>query len=56
MSDPLTAAQRWLGRFLSFTMTVHPYQADPKFNYSRMTCSAYVKLSLDADGIDYSVD
>ena len=38
VSDPLTAAQRGSGRFLSFVMTAHPDQADPNCNYSCMTC------------------
>ena len=56
VSDLLTAAQRRSGRFLSFMMTVHPYQADPNFDYSCMTCRACVQLPLDVDGIDASID
>ena len=55
-SDPLTAGQRSSGRFLSFMMTVHSYQADTNFNYSRMTCRTYIKLLLGLDEIDASID
>ena len=33
-------------------MTVQPYQADPNCNYSHMTCSACIQLTLDIYGID----
>ena len=32
VSNPLTAAEKRSGHFLSFTMTVHPDQADPNCN------------------------
>ena len=54
--DPLTAAQRRSGHFLSFMMTVHPDQADPNCNYSCMTCRSYIQLPLDVYGIDVSID
>ena len=41
---------------MSFMMTVHPYQADPKLNYSHMTCRPCIKILLDVDGIDTSID
>ena len=56
VSGPLTAAQRRSGSFLFFMMTVHPYQADKKCNYSRMTCRYFIKLPLDVYGIDASID
>ena len=34
---------------------VHPDHADPKFNYSRMTCRACIQLPLDIGGIDASM-
>ena len=37
-------------------MTVHPYQADPNYKHSRITCRACVKLSLDVDEIDSSIN
>ena len=55
-SDSLTAAQRQSGRFLSFMMTVHPDQADPNFNHSRMDCRAFFQLLLDLYWIDASID
>ena len=36
-------------------MTVHPVQADPKWNHNRMPCRACVQLPLDMDGIDDSI-
>ena len=36
--NPLTEGQRQSGRFLSFMMTIHPYQADPKCKHGRMHC------------------
>ena len=56
ISDPLTADQRRSGRFLSFMMTVHPDQADPNCNYSRMNFSAGVQLQLYVYGKDASID
>ena len=44
VSDPLTADQRRSGRFVSFMMTVHPYQADTNYNHSSMTCIACIQL------------
>ena len=37
-------------------MTVHPDQADPNFNYSRITCMSCVQLPLYLDGIYSSID
>ena len=42
--------------FLSFMMAVHPYQADPNLNYSRMTYRYCIKLSLGVDVIYASID
>ena len=50
-SDLLIAAQRQSGIFLSLMMTDQPYQADPNFKHSHMTCSACVKPPLYAYGI-----
>ena len=50
-SDPLTAAQRRSGRFLSFAVTVHPDQADPNCKHIRMTCRVCVQLPMDVDVI-----
>ena len=33
-------------------MAVQPYQADPNYKHSHMTCRACVQLPLDVDGID----
>ena len=52
VSDPLTGGQRRSGHFLYFFITVHPYQADPNC----MTFRACIKLPLDVDGIDASID
>ena len=52
LSDPLTVTQRQSGRFLLFIMKVHPDQADTNCRHSHTTCSACVKLTLDADSID----
>ena len=56
VNDPFISAQRRAGLFLSFVMTVHPDQADPNINYSRMTCRSCITLPLDVDGIDTSID
>ena len=32
-------------------MTVHPYQADPKYKHSQINWRACVQLSIDVDGI-----
>ena len=56
VSDPLTAAQRRDGHFLSFMMTVYPDQADPNCNYSRVTCRACIKLPLGVYWIDDVID
>ena len=37
-------------------MTVHPYQADPKFNHNHSTCRSCIKLPLDVDGIYANID
>ena len=37
-------------------MAVHPDQADLNLNYRRMTYRAYIRLSLDVDGICVSID
>ena len=37
-------------------MTVHPDQADLNLNYRCMTYRAYIRLSLDVDGIYASID
>ena len=42
--------------FFSFMMTVHPDQADTNCNYSRMTCRNCVKIPLDVDRINASID
>ena len=44
------------GFFSFFMMTVHPDQADPNFNYSRITCRTCVQLPLYVYGIDASID
>ena len=54
--NQLTSTQRQLGHFVSFMITVHQYQADPKFKYSNMTCRACVQLPLDVYGIDDNID
>ena len=36
-------------------MTVHPYQADPKWKHSCTTCRDFVKLPLDVNGIDSGI-
>ena len=41
---------------MSFMMTFHPDQADPKCNYSCITCRACVQLPLDLDDIDSRID
>ena len=51
ISDPLTAAHRSSSRFLLFMMMIHPDQADPNCNHSRMTCMYRFQLLLDIDGI-----
>ena len=56
ISNPITAIQRQSGRFLLFTMEVHPYQADIKCKNSRMTCSTFIQLPLYVDGIDAIID
>ena len=56
VSDLLTAAQRRLGHFLYFVMTVHPDQNDPYWNYIPMTCIACIQLTLDVGGIYSSID
>ena len=56
VSGQLTVGQMWSGTFLSFTMTAHPYQADPNCNNIRITCRACVQLPLDVYGIDSSID
>ena len=56
MRDPLTSNQRKSGSFVLFTMTDHPDQADPNWKHSHMTCRACVKLPLDIDWIDFSID
>ena len=56
VSDPHTAFQRRSGRFLYFVMMVNPYQADTNCNHSHMTCRYCVQLSLDLNGIDYSIN
>ena len=53
---PLKEGHRRSGRFLSFMTKVHLDQADPKCNYSCMTCRDCVQLPLDVDGIDTSID
>ena len=55
-SKPLTAAQRRSDNFLSFMITVHPYQADTNCKHSRMTCRACVQLLLDVYRIDASIN
>ena len=37
-------------------MTVQPDQADPKYKHNCIPCKACVKLPLDVDGIDVSID
>ena len=37
-------------------MMVHPYQSDTKYKRIHTTCRARVKLPLDVDGIDSSID
>ena len=37
-------------------MTVHPGHYDPKLKHSRTTCMDCVKIPLDVDGIDDSID
>ena len=54
--DPLTESQRGSGHFMSFMMTVHPYQSDTNYNYSCMTCRSCIQLPLDVDGIDSIID
>ena len=54
--DPLTAAQRRSGLFLSLMMTVHLDQTDPNYNHSHTTFRACVKLHIDVDGIDASIN
>ena len=56
LSNPLTAVQRSSGRFVSFMMTVHSYQADPNWNHSCITCRACVKLPLYGNGIYASIN
>ena len=56
ISDPLTSAQRRSGRFWSPIMTVHPYQAYPNYNPSRMNFRACIHLPLDVDYIDAIID
>ena len=56
MSNLITEDQRWSGRFVSFIMTVHPYQDDPNCKQIRMNCRAYAQLPLDIYGVDASID
>ena len=37
-------------------VTVHPYQADPKYKNNSMTCKACVKVLLYVDGIYAIID
>ena len=37
-------------------MTIRLYQADPNRNHSRITCRSCIKIPLDMDGIDDSID
>ena len=36
-------------------MTVHPDQADPEYNHSRMNCRVFFQLPLDVYSIDASI-
>ena len=54
--DPLTVGHRRSGSFLSFMMTVHRDQADPKCNYSHMNFRACTQLPFNSDGIDAIID
>ena len=56
VSYPLTTVQRRSGLYLSFMVTVHPYQSDTNLNYSRMTFRSCIQFPLDVDGIDVSID
>ena len=56
ISDLLTKTQRRSGHFLSFMMTVHSYQADPKSKHIRMTCRECVQLPLDLYAIGPFID
>ena len=51
ISDLLTAAKRQSGFFMLFMMTLHPYQADPKFKHSHVNCRACIQLPLDINEI-----
>ena len=55
-SNPLTAAHRQSGHFLSFIMTVHPYQAGPNYKHISITCRACIQLPLYVNGINISID
>ena len=55
-SNPLTAAQRRPGPFLSFMMMVHSDQADPNCKHIRMTFRSCVQLPLDVYGIESSIN
>ena len=37
-------------------MSVHPDQANPNYNYRRMTCRACIQPPLDVYGIDASIN
>ena len=52
ISEPITAAQSQSGHFLSFIMTVHPYQADPTLKNSHTTYRdrCYFTLLLSSVG------
>ena len=56
VSNPITAAQRRSGNFLSLMMKVHPYQADTNCKHSRMACRTCIQIILDLDGIDAIID
>ena len=54
--NPLTETQRRSSCLLSFMMTVHLYQEDPKRKHNSMYCRAYVKLPLYVYGIEAIID
>ena len=55
MGDPLKEYQRRAGWFLYFIMMFNTDQDDPKYKYTCMTCSDFLQLPLDANGIDDSI-
>ena len=56
VSNPLKSAQRRSDWSLSFMVTVHPDQADPKCKQNIISCRSCVKLPLYIDVIDGSID